>query len=179
MKMMRWVKPVMIGLSGLMAVLTGFSLLLPDHVMTSKWVRTGAPRDSVIARVSDLRSWPSWNLLLKDAMDISVNDSTLSWTSARGPENLIRIDTVNEKGVSTTLTLQGARPFISGFAIEMRDPKEDSVQVVWYIIEELKWYPWEKFYGMMAADMKGPLMDASLGKLREQLEGIRSPDPSR
>jgi len=171
--MMRWIKPLLIGLSGLGAVLTGISLLLPDHVMTSKWVRTGASKDSVIARVADLRSWPSWNLLLRDAVDISISDSTLSWTSARGTRNSVRIDTVNEKGVSTSVTLNASRPFISGFAIEKRDPAEDSVQVVWYIIEELKWYPWEKFYGMMAADMKGPLMQASLERLREQGEGRR------
>jgi hypothetical protein len=171
--MRRWIKPVIIGLLGLFAVLMGFSLLLPDHVMTSKWVRTGAPRDSVIARVGDLHSWPSWNLLLRDAVDISISDSTLSWTSPRGTYNRIRIDTVNEKGVSTSITLNDSRPFISGFAIEQRNPSEDSVQVVWYIIEELKWYPWEKFYGMMAADMKGPLMEASLRNLSSQFAGRR------
>ncbi len=50
-----------------------------------------------------------------------------------------------------------------------KDPKAlkvDSVQVVWFLIEDLKWYPWEKFYGMMAADMKGPLMQESLDRLK-------------
>jgi hypothetical protein len=41
--------------------------------------------------------------------------------------------------------------------------------VVWYIIEDLKWYPWEIFYGMMAADMKGPLMQKSLDDLKQYL----------
>lgn len=162
----RWTKPLIIGVAGLFAVMMGFSLLLPDHVMTSKWVKVSAPKDSVITVVRNLREWPSWNLLLQDATQVEVKDSTLSWTSARGTHNSMRVDTVNEVGVSTTLTLNDSRPFISGFAVEKRDPAEDSVQVVWYIIEELKWYPWEKFYGMMAADMKGPLMQASLEKLK-------------
>lgn len=166
----RWTKPVIIGLAGLFTVMLGFSLLLPDHVMTSKWVRVAQPKDSVIGVVQDLGDWPSWNLLLQDAKDVSLKDSTLSWTSAKGTHNTIRIDTVNEKGLSTTLTLNESRPFISGFAIEKRDPSVDSVQVVWYIIEELKWYPWEKFYGIMAADMKGPLMQASLERLKAKLE---------
>ena len=109
--MQRWIKPVIIGLAGLFIVMLGFSLLLPDHVMTSKW--------------------------------------------------------------ATSLTLNQGRPFISGFSVEKRNPSEDSVQVVWYIVEELKWYPWEKFYGMMAADMKGPLMDASLQLLKTQVQGRR------
>ncbi len=36
-------------------------------------------------------------------------------------------------------------------------------------IEDLKWYPWEKFYGIMAGDMKGPLLQGSLDRLRDQL----------
>lgn len=168
----RWTKPVIIGISGLFAVMLAFSLLMPGHVMTSKWVKVGVSKDSVIHTLGDLGTWNSWNLLLQDARDISVKDSTLHWTSARGTANVIRVDTINEKGVSTTLTLNDSRPFISGFAVE-KSPEQDSVQVVWYIIEELKWYPWEKFYGMMASDMKGPLMEASLGRFREKLEGKR------
>jgi hypothetical protein len=42
--------------------------------------------------------------------------------------------------------------------------------VVWFIIEKMKWYPWEKFYGMMAAEMKGPLMQSSLERLKMKLE---------
>jgi hypothetical protein len=82
------------------------------------------------------------------------------------------VDTVNDKGVSTTLSFNQGRPFISGFSVEKRE-QSDSTQVVWYIIEELKWYPWEKFYGMMAADMKGPLMEASLALLKTEVQGRR------
>lgn len=170
MNMNRFAKPVLIGAIGLIVVMLGFSVLLPNHVMTSKWVKVGVPVDSVINTVKDLNSWKDWNLLLQDASSVSVNDSTLSWVSAGGITNTIHIDTVNEKGVSTSLTLNNSRPFTSGFSIEKRDPVEDSVQVVWFIIEELKWYPWEKFYGMMAADMKGPLMQASLNKLKGKLQ---------
>ena len=55
----------------------------------------------------------------------------------------------------------------SGFAVQQNGT--DSVQVVWYVIEDLKWYPWEKFYGIMAGDMKGPLLQGSLDKLKEIL----------
>ena len=166
----RWTKPVIIGLAGLFAVMLAVSLLMPDQVMTSKWVKVSVPKDSVIHTIRDLDNWESWNLLLQGATEIEVKDSTLSWTSASGNKNSIQIDTVNEKGISTSLTLNNSRPFISGFAVEKRNPSEDSVQVVWYIIEELKWYPWEKFYGMIAADMKGPLMQESLEKLKGKLQ---------
>ena len=73
-------------------------------------------------------------------------------------------------GLSTEISLHGGEPFNSGFSIEKRDPSMDSVQVVWFIVEELKWYPWEKFYGIMAEDVKGPLMQQSLDRLKKKLQ---------
>jgi hypothetical protein len=170
--MQRWIKPVIIGLAGLFIVMLGFSLILPDHVMTSKWVMVKADQQTIIQEIKNLENWKSWNLLLKDAQNVQVSDSTLNWTSLNGRGSHLRVDTVNDKGVSTTLSFNQGRPFISGFSVEKRE-KSDSTQVVWYIIEELKWYPWEKFYGMMAADMKGPLMEASLALLKTEVQGRR------
>lgn len=165
--MERLIKPVVIGVVGLFVVMLLFSLLLPGEVMTSKWVRVANDKDSVISTVSDLKSWPNWNLLLKDATDVQFSDSALSWTSPNGHSNRIRIEGVEPNGVATLISLNKGDDIRSGFSIEKRDA--DSVQVVWYIIEDLKWYPWEKFYGMMAADMKGPLMQESLQDLKKLL----------
>jgi hypothetical protein len=170
--MQRWIKPVIIGMAGLFIVMLGFSLILPDHVMTSKWVMVKADQQTIIQEIKNLENWKSWNLLLKDAQNVQVSDSTLNWTSLNGKGSHLRVDTVNDKGVSTTLSFNQGRPFISGFSVEKRE-QSDSTQVVWYIIEELKWYPWEKFYGMMAADMKGPLMEASLALLKTEVQGRR------
>lgn len=171
--MQRWIKPVIIGLAGLFIVMLGFSLLLPDHVMTSKWVKVSANRDSVILELRNLGNWESWNLLVKDGQQIVATDSSLEWVTQNGNRNSLHVDTVNEKGVATSLRLNQGRSMLSGFSVEQRDLAVDSVQVVWYIIEELKWYPWEKFYGMMAADMKGPLMDSSLQLLKSEIQGRR------
>ena len=53
----RWTKPVLIGIIGLFAVMLAFSLLLPNHVMTSKWVKVSVPGDSVINTIKNLESW--------------------------------------------------------------------------------------------------------------------------
>jgi hypothetical protein len=89
----------------------------------------------------------------------------IGWKDARGSANSILVTQNNGSGLVTELRLGDDRPIESGFSVEKRRP--DSVQVVWYIIENLKWYPWEKFYGMMASDMKGPLMQESLRRLND------------
>lgn len=165
--MNRFYKPLLIGIAGLVVVMLGFSLILPNQVMTSKWVKVQQDKDSVINVVKNLQTWDQWNSLLRGAEAVDVKDSLLSWKSPNGHQNTIRIEGVEANGISTSISLNKSKYFNSGFSIEKRS--SDSVQVVWYIIEDLKWYPWEKFYGMMAADMKGPLMQESLDRLKTYL----------
>lgn len=173
---MRFIKPVLIGFTGLSLVLIAITSLMPGAVTTSKWVMVHGETAPVLAEIRDLRKWPEWNGLLTGVNDFTVNlksgeadtGSTLSWTDQRGGKNTLIITENNEKGIVTTMYMGDNKPLESGFSIEKR--QADSVQVLWFIIEKLKWYPWEKFYGMMAGDMKGPLMQQSLDKLKARLE---------
>lgn len=155
-------------ISGLFAVMLAVSLFMPNQIMTSKWVMVANPKDSVIREIANLQHWKEWNGLLTDAGNVQYSDSMISWASANGKQNKIRLEDVRENGVSTPISIGGDDFMKSGFSIEKRTT--DSVQVVWFLIEELKWYPWEKFYGMMAADMKGPLMQESLDKFKNHIQ---------
>ena len=173
---MRFIKPFLILISALVMVLLGISALMPAQVMTSKWMITRVPKDSVLQEIGRLSEWTHWNGLLMQVKDISITPekgqaevgSSLGWTDQRGGRNRLEVTALNQNGMVTRLTLSDGRPMESGFSVEKR--KGDSVQVVWFIIEKMKWYPWEKFYGMMAADMKGPLMQESLQRLKGKLE---------
>lgn len=166
--MKRYYKPLIIGITGLIVVMLVFSLIMPSRVMTSKWVRVAQDKDTVINVIKDLNTWKDWNGLLSGVDGIQVQDSLLNWKASNGHENSIRLESVQANGVSAPISLNGGKYINSGFSVEKRSA--DSVQVVWYIIEDLKWYPWEKFYGMMAADMKGPLMQKSLDDLKLYLD---------
>jgi len=173
---MKLIKPALIGLAGVLVVLLGLSALQPKEVMTCRWVMVGVGKDSALREIRNLAGWKDWNLLLKDVPGVSVGPvkhpvdtgGFLKWKDVRAGENLLRITENNEKGLVGDLKLGDNRPMVCGFSIEQRRP--DSTQVVWFIIEKMKWYPWEKFYGMMAANMKGPLMQESLNNLKSKLE---------
>lgn len=166
--MNRVVKPLLVVVLGLFLVMTAVSVFMPSQVMTSKWVQVANHQDSVIKVLSDLHSWPEWNGLLKGANNVSVSDRSIEWPGSTGKKNTIRLEAVTAKGISTPISI-AEEPFMkSGFSVEKRSA--DSVQVVWFLIEDLKWYPWEKFYGMMAADMKGPLMQESLDKFKNYIQ---------
>ncbi len=147
--------------------------------MTSKWVVVHTDKEKALSEVRDLNHWPEWNLLLDGAQQLNIKQNTaitdtgsrIEWNDIAGKANSIKVTGSNEKGLVTDLQFGDQRPMVSGFSIEKR--QQDSVQVVWYIIETLRWYPWEKFYGMMAGDMKGPLMEKSLATLKRRLENVQ------
>ncbi len=170
---MRLLKPFLITLFGLALVLLGVSALLPSRVMTTRWVMVHADRDSVVHAVHDVSSWPSWNMLMERSAPVPVKPDyatgdTITWTPGGGMPGKMAIEEWNDKGFSSSLVIGGQRAQRSGFSVEKR--QADSVQVVWFLIEDLKWYPWEKVYGMMASDLKGPLMQKSLDRLKVRLE---------
>lgn len=182
----RILKHLGILLAGVSAVLLAFSSLMPGRVMTSKWVYTASDTAAILGELRDLQGWKNWNLLLDGAVDLQVSPpaspldagGSIGWKDARGRSNGILVKSNNGSGIVTELRLGDDRPIESGFSVEKRRP--DSVQVVWYIVENLKWYPWEKFYGMMASDLKGPLMQESLNRFKGAVDSRRmDSDPSR
>lgn len=176
-KSMRIIKHLLVGLTGISLLILAISALFPRQVMNARWVMVGADRDTVLNALRDLRSWQEWNGLLQGMKDVSViqkprlsdTGSVIVWTDPRGGQNSIRMTENNRQGIVTEMKIGSNRPVQSGFSVG--ENKADSVQLHWFVIEDLKWYPWEKFYGMMSADMKGPLMQESLEKFRD---GFRS-----
>lgn len=159
----------------LIGIMLLFSSLFPSSVMTSKWIMIAGQQKNVATALYDLHKWQDWNDLLVGKTDISVEkkDSTLhaddkiTWTSINGKKSAILITSIQPDGISLDITKPGDLPIQSGFSLAQR---EDSVQVVWFIVERLRWYPWEKIYGMMASDMKGPALHHSLEMFKKQLE---------
>ena len=172
---MRILRHLGILLAGLFFVLTVFSLLMPGRVMTSRWVYSASDTAVILDELRDLEGWSRWNLLLEGATDLRVSKpfsardagGRIGWKDAKGRTNGIAVTQNSANGIVTELRFGDERPIESGFSVERRRP--DSVQVVWYIVENLKWYPWEKFYGMMASEMKGPLMQESLHRLKARV----------
>lgn len=164
---MKHFKFLVVLLSGLFAVLLCISFLFPNHIMISRGVKLSANTNQVITALADLSTWKDWNGLLSGAKDITVKDSVLRWEGANGRKSSVKITGINDKGVTADFMIGNSRIINGGFSVEKRNPAEDSIQVVWFLVEELKWYPWEKFYGMMAADLKAPLMLQSVEQFKQ------------
>ncbi|NJO25473.1 MAG: hypothetical protein HC867_06490 [Bacteroidia bacterium] len=63
---MRFLKPLMIGITGLAIVILLITSLLPNAVMTSEGIMIHAPKDTVLQVVKQIEGWKDWNLLIGD-----------------------------------------------------------------------------------------------------------------
>ncbi len=160
-------KIIFIVLFLLFIIMAIFSSFFPSEVMTSKWVMIAGQKKDIQKKLEDLSDWQQWNLLLTSANQISISKSNdtlkvgdkINWISTAESQNEILITEKSNDGLAMDIKINGNDLIHSGFSLAQR---KDSVQVVWFIVEKLDWYPWEKIYGMMASDMKGPAIQQSL-----------------
>lgn len=166
-------KTLFVVLILLLLIITGFSALFPSEVMTSKWVMISEQKSVVANNLFDLNGWKNWNDLVVGCSNIKVNSKdslanlgdSITWTSINGFPGSIVIKSIDTNGLAIEIINQNELPVSSGISLTQRN---DSVQVVWSIVEKMRWYPWEKIYGMMASDMKGPALLHSLETFKVQ-----------
>ena len=160
-------KIIFIVLFLLFIIMAIFSSFFPSEVMTSKWVMIAGQKKDIQKKLEDLDYWQEWNLLLTSASQVSISKSNdtlkvgdkINWISTDESQNEILVTEKSSDGIAMEIKMNGDDAIHSGFSLAQR---KDSVQVVWFIVEKLDWYPWEKTYGMMASDMKGPAIQQSL-----------------
>jgi hypothetical protein len=148
---MRIIKLGIISLIFFGLFLTGLSLFFPSHVRISRATDIQAPKDSVIASLKDLRKWHSWypgtDSSKGEVHFISGTDSTVIFET----------------------NIAGRKKATVGWNIYPGNtPNTFTVQ--WYMDFHLRWYPWEKFSGLLLEKRYGPMMEQGLTQLKSRLE---------
>jgi hypothetical protein len=169
---MKFLKQLLIGLIGLSLVVIAISSFLPSTVRISRGIFIHANPTEVFSTVKDLSTWKDWNPILQDS---SVKYSRtgageLQWQYGNGSTNTVTI--LQNKGdtIFVNFKLGSGKDFQSGFAFHAFQNDSLKTQADWWIIEKLKWYPWQKFYGIFADRLKGPSLDSGLTRLKQYIE---------
>ncbi|THU35914.1 hypothetical protein FAM09_21215 [Niastella caeni] len=161
---MRFVKLALISAVVLFIVIYLFSLIIPSQIRISRAVNIAAPRDSLVAAVTDLRQWQQWNELANNPgfTKSQFTDSVILSGQLKVSKQAKVGDTL-----FTTWQQQNARMLNSGFTW-MGDDGQLVIQ--WYFDIKLRWYPWEKFGSIVFDKQLGPPMEKSLANLKKLLE---------
>ena len=166
----RLLKGFIIAIAGLFIFITILSLFIPSRIQISRGVLIHAHASKVFEQVNDLSNWKHWQPVFKnDTAVISFSRDTASWTS-KNKMNRFFITGRSGNSISATLDREGEIPVLNTISVL---PVADSnqVQAEWNVLIKLKWYPWEKFYGIFIEKMSGQGYQDALNSLKEYSEG--------
>jgi hypothetical protein len=143
--------------------------LFPSTVSVTRMVQINSSEDKILNKISDLRTWKSWNEFVNFPVaknsPLTKPDST--WANyLRVGGNVISLSGVDRDHVYTVWRRDN-RMFTGQFMI---DAKNGPPIVIWTLNFNIKWYPWEKLASMFYDKQLGPLMEKSLVQLRNELE---------
>jgi len=172
---MRIFKGFIIVLAGLFIFITIFSLFIPSKIMVTKGVVIHAGAEKVFAEISNLHNWKHWQPVFKaDSANIKFEtdatgvSNSCTWES-KGKKNKFLITSQKDMVVTASLLREGENDILNTIRIlPLQDSNE--VQAEWNILIKLKWYPWEKFYGIFIEKISGQGYEDALNSLKEYTE---------
>ena len=149
-------------------LITGFSLFIPSRVRISRAMNTGVVKDSLFNRfVTDLGQWKHWYPGFDTLPVTATRTEAGKIISGNAGETAIALVSDGDSLVEVSYTSPGKKPVLQVFR-KIVHPLNDSVTVQWYMDFHLRWYPWEKFSGLMFEKRYGPRMEQGLSRLGTQ-----------
>lgn len=169
---MRFLKQALIGITAFSILLFLLSLLLSPSINVSKSVLLSASKEEIVAHLMDIKDWKNWNPLLQDSsLSYNFPSSTLvKWETAKGKTNAIELKQYAPDSIRMSVSSNNIPSFNSGFTVVSNSDGAPIVKLEWWISEELKWYPWEKFYGLFSESFRESYLENTLQAFKRYIE---------
>lgn len=172
---MRFVKSFIVSVIGFFILITLLSLLLPSKVVIVKGVVIHADTGKILKVIRHLSEWKSWHPAFKSA-DRQINcnvtkrgiDDFCEWET-KGKKNKIILTDIHQNKTVFLFKRKGEYEITNTITLL---PLTDtgSVQAEWKMQTKLKWYPWEKFYGIFIEKSAGAGYEDALQGLKVYAE---------
>lgn len=166
-------KRILVVLVCVLLFATLFSLLIPSHVAVTRATNINASASKIQQELSDLSKWKNWYPPIKNDPSVnlgSANDNghpVLIITRKDGKEMQLSLLSTDSGSIKVQLDIKDENPVTYDFLI---DNINGQPRVVLHAGTVLKWYPWEKVYGMFLDKLTGPAYETALQNLKEYLE---------
>jgi hypothetical protein len=164
---MRFVKPLIIAVLVLFVILSLISLLMPANVRLLRSVTIYAPKNSIQLQVSKLENWPNWQTFLKEPslkFTVATNGQSAYWEK-NGKRHVVRKmeSALNESAF--VFSVNGSQSMEYYFSL-LEIGGAENVQLQCAISLHTRWYPWERFSGLLFEQAAGPGIEAALQDLK-------------
>lgn len=163
---MKLIRFIFISIVILFIVITAVSLLFPSTVVVSRAIDISAPKDSVLQYIANIQKWNSW---IEGMNDASV--TVYSSNKAQLNKTTVKIDSIKNDQVFTSWIGSNGRSMQSVLQIIVSSNNNASFLTLhWQFVQQVHWYPWEKFASLMNDKILGTMMEKNLVHLKDCAE---------
>ncbi len=172
---MRYFKMALISFVVFFSMFTVIGLLFPSHINSANAVIIHQKKQTVLKELQVSGSWINWYPFFQPGISEHIDhvdkDSTVFYNDKK--ELLL----YNKKADSNSVSFyvrNNAR--VVEHDITVLDISGDStqVQVVWKETEKLKWYPWERFRGLVLEKAKKEYLETVLNSFKQYVDTIQT-----
>ena len=176
--MMRLIKGVLVVVTGMLVIITLFSLLIPSNVRISRAVVINNTNAAAVSKqIIPFENWKNWHpIYTTDSATFNrqANDASFHIIH-RQQDILLVLQKADTSSIQFLLQAKGANDVQNEIVIHSL-LSQQGVQVEWRTITRLHWYPWEKFYGIFLDQLTGASYEGALNGLKDFLEGHQPPN---
>jgi Polyketide cyclase / dehydrase and lipid transport len=176
---MRLIKMFLFVLIGLFAVITIIGLFIPSSVKISRGIIVTADSSKVFKELSDVKNWNKWlPWITADSGAVfqlsAVTDQPGSYFRWKGVKlnsaGTMTIQSIKQNEILVLHELKDMNNAEGGFRIRSTGANNNVTEVLWYMEYKLKWYPWERFFGIFTDRIIGSAFDKGLEQFKNYIE---------
>jgi len=175
---MKWVKRILLGLIGIIAVLVVISFFLPATAEVERSVVIDAAPEKIFPHVNDLRATQEWSPWAKRDPEMTQTFSgpdqgvgqSVAWQSDHpevGSGTQTITESVENRRVAVDLDFGDMGTADAAFDLE---PQGAGTEVTWSFQTELGMNPFMRYLGLMFDGMIGPDYERGLTSLKTLVE---------
>ncbi len=171
---MKYLKMAIISFVVFFSMFTIIGLLFPSSIKSANAVVINKKKQIVLKELQISSAWINWYPFFQTNVGAHIDNAEKDTIIFFNDKKVILV--YNKKTDSNSVSF--FTKYTNGRVVEHRilalDISRDSnqVQVVWNETEKLKWYPWDRFKGLVLEKAKVEYLDTVLSRFKQYIETV-------
>lgn len=155
---------------------TVIGLLFPSNIHSANAVVINNSKGVILKAIRPSADWAKWHPFFNPAIGANVEQHPNDTVTFRNDKHTLLIYDIRSDSNGVSFDMKNEKGRITGHELlALEIPNESSqVQLVWKETEKLKWYPWERFRGLVLEKAKKEYLEAVLNGFKSHLDTIGS-----
>lgn len=171
---MKYIKLFLVSVLSFFVLFTLIGLLFPSHIKTVKAIVVNKEKKQVLDELRAQARWVNWHPFFYDSTHARIEDAGENKVVFFCNGNELRFSDIRSDSNSLFFTMNAGSMEAEDQVMALPISSDSTqTQVMWSETEQLKWYPWERFRGLLLERSKGIYLDTALHRFKIYIESGR------